>query len=297
MKKSILDIIRENSEVKEMGIRQSKLKSLLPTNYLLKTTKKEVDKKERRKEIKPLIAKCEQLYKSIVTDFKNIKWWEIDLHLWDGFFYIVFPQEIKDKIFELSEAYEILDNEQYTQTMSNREKIEQLYKDYNQFIYTDYIYSYVDLPRNRTHFPKGLPKSLLGFGLGIKIYRKMLDTLKFMQSEPNATKEVQAIYLKLVESPDVNCVIYKDLALLIDKRLTKDEKVEILSQSIYERYYKKPYAKRLVLNKTIVLDTALIREIGVSNFNYINDIVYTYTKSNPDGAEPFSNMEMDFNEE
>ena len=68
----------------------------------------------------------------------------------------------------------------------------------------------------------------------------MLNTLGFMQSEPNATKEVQAIYKKLIESPDVNCVIYKDLVLLMKRSLTKDEKIKIVGESIFERYQTRP---------------------------------------------------------
>ena len=192
----------------------------------------------------------------------------------------------------LADFYGELVENDYTNLVSPREKIEQFYDDYFDFLEDDFIYTYVDAPRNRTHFPKGLPKTLLGYNIGIKIYKQMLNTLGFIQSEPNATKEVQAIYRKLIESPDVNCVIYKDLVLLIKKSLTKDEKIKIVGESIFERYQNRPTSRKLVINQSIVLDSNLMKEIGEKRLQSMIDDIYYYSKEN--FRVPFEDMDFDY---
>lgn len=292
MRDIIVKILRETAEIGEMGIKPSRLKTLLPKQYLVKTTKKEQKATEEKKRLKTITEKVNTLFSQISDDLKNLSWEDIYLHPKDMFFYVILPSKIKTKMRRLADLYGELVENDYTNLVSPREKIEQFYDDYFDFLEEDFIYVYVDKPRNRTHFPKGLPKTLLGYNIGIKIYKQMLNTLNFIQSEPNATKEVQAIYRKLIESPDVNCVIYKDLVLLIKKSITKDEKIKIVGESIYERYQTRPTSKKLVINQSIVLDSSLMKEIGENRLQSMIDDIYYYSKEN--FRVPFEDMDYDY---
>lgn len=293
MRDLIFKILREEAEMSEMGIKVSRLKSLQPKQYLVKTTKKEQKAAEEKKRLKTITEKVNTLFSQISDDLKNLSWEDIYLHPKDMFFYVILPSKIKTKMKRLADLYgELVENDYPINLVSPREKIEQFYNDYFDFLEKDFIYVYVDKPRNRTHFPQGLPKSLLGYNIGIKIYKQMLNTLNFIQSEPNATKEVQAIYRKLIESPDVNCVIYKDLVLLIKKSITKDEKIKIVGESIYERYQTRPTSKKLVINQSIVLDSSLMREIGENRLQSMIDDIYYYSKDN--FRVPFEDIDYDY---
>ena len=132
---------------------------------------------------------------------------------------------------------------------------------------------------NRTHFPKGLPKSLLGYNLGFKIYRKLLNFLGFMQSEENATKDVQEIYRKLLQIPSINAVVYKDSVLLLEDGLSKDEVIDIVRDSIYERYLTKASSRKLVLNRSIIVSSKLLKMIGETRLlNMMYELFYTAKK-------------------
>jgi hypothetical protein len=244
-----------------MGLKLGKVKSSIPNQYLVKTTKKQEKLSVEKKRLKIISIRVNSLYTQIDKELKNLSWDELKLLPRDDFFFVILPKKIKNKIERLSKYYEELLENDFLNLIVPQERVRQLYEDNEKYIKEDFIYVYVDPPRNRTHFPKGLPKSILGYDMGIKIYRNLLDKLGFIQSEPNATPSVQAIYRRLVSSPEVNAVMYIDLVLVIDKKISKEEKIKILSESIYERYKTKPN-RRLILNKTIILDSSLKREIG-----------------------------------
>ena len=292
MRDLIFKLLREEAEMAEMGIKVSRLKSLQPKQYLVKTTKKEEKAAEEKKRLKTITEKVNTLYSQISDGLKNLNWEDISLFQKGMFYHVILPSKIKTKMRRLADFYGELVENDYTNLVSPKEKIEQFYDDYFDFLEDDFIYTYVDAPRNRTHFPKGLPKTLLGYNIGIKIYKQMLNTLGFIQSEPNATKEVQAIYRKLIESPDVNCVIYKDLVLLIKKSLTKDEKIKIVGESIFERYQNRPTSRKLVINQSIVLDSNLMKEIGEKRLQSMIDDIYYYSKEN--FRVPFEDMDFDY---
>jgi len=263
MRKLILNILKEENEILErmMGLKLGKVKSALPGQYLVKTTKKQEKLSAEKRRLKLISSRVNALYTQIEKELKTLNWYDLELTPRDDFFFVVLPKKIKTKIERLSKYYEELLEGDFLNLIVPKDKITQLYEDNKNYIREDFIYVYVDPPRNRTHFPKGLPKSILGYDMGMKIYRNLLDKLGFIQSEPNATPSVQAIYRRLVESPEVNAVMYIDLVLVIDKKISKEEKIKILRESIYERYKMKPN-RRLILNKTIVLDSSLKREIG-----------------------------------
>ena len=131
--------------------------------------------------------------------------------------------------------------------------------------------------RNRTHFPDGLENWLKGLGLGLKIYRKILNKLGHIVSEENASSSVQKIYTDLIQFKEVNCVLIKDSTLVIEKRLSKERKQRIVAEFIYEQYYDFNHPK-FKLNKTIVFDSSLLSELGKSKVEELIDRLYKFSK-------------------
>ena len=279
MRDLIKKIIREETEIKEMGINLRKLQASQPKNYLVKSLKDKEEGQWLRAALKEMSEECNELYSQIDESLKNISWEEIELHEQGKFFYIVLPSEIRKKMLELTEIYEELAENNYTNSLVPLNKIKQMAEDYREFIEPIWIYMYIDQPRNRTHFPKGLPKSLLGYNLGVKIYRKLLNVLGFMQSEQNASKDVQEVYRKLLQMREVNAVVYKDSVLLLEDGLSKDEVIDIVTDSIYERYLTKASKKKLVLNRSIIVSSKLLRMIGETRLlNMMYELFYSAKK-------------------
>jgi hypothetical protein len=109
-----------------------------------------------------------------------------------------------------------------------------------------------------------------------------------MMSEENATKDVQEVYRKLLQFPDVNAVIYKDLTLVIEDGLPKSKIIDIVSDSIYERYLTHPTSKKLVLNRSIIVSSKLLRLIGESNLlDMMYELFYSAKKTK---RIPFENL-------
>jgi len=279
MRDLIKKIIREETEIKEMGINLRKLQASQPKNYLVKSLKDKEEGQWLRAALKEMSEECNELYSQIDESLKNISWEEIELHEQGKFFYIVLPSEIRKKMLELTETYEELAENNYTNGLVPLNKIKQMAEDYREFIEPIWIWMYIDEPRNRTHFPKGLPKSLLGYNLGVKIYRKLLNVLGFMQSEQNASKDVQEVYRKLLQMREVNAVVYKDSVLLLEDGLSKDEVIDIVTDSIYERYLTKASKKKLVLNRSIIVSSKLLRMIGETRLlNMMYELFYSAKK-------------------
>jgi hypothetical protein len=279
MRDLIVKIIREEAEVKEMGISMGKLRASQPKNYLVKSLKDKEEGQWLKAALKEMSNDCNKLYSQIDESLKNISWEEIELHEQGKFFYIVLPSEIRTKMLELTELYEELAENNYTNGLVPLNKIKQMAEDYREFIQPIWIYMYIDQPRNRTHFPKGLPKSLLGYNLGVKIYRKLLNFLGFMQSEENASKDVQEVYRKLLQMREINAVVYKDSVLLLEDGLSKDEVIDIVGESIYERYLTKASKKKLVLNRSIIVSSKLLKMIGETRLlNMMYELFYTAKK-------------------
>jgi len=279
MRDLIKKIIREETEIKEMGINLRKLQASQPKNYLVKSLKDKEEGQWLRAALKEMSEECNELYSQIDESLKNISWEEIELHEQGKFFYIVLPSEIRKKMLELTETYEELAENNYTNGLVPLNKIKQMAEDYREFIEPIWIWMYIDQPRNRTHFPKGLPKSLLGYNLGVKIYRKLLNFLGFMQSEENASKDVQEVYRKLLQMPSINAVVYKDSVLLLEDGLSKDEVIDIVTDSIYERYLTKASSRKLVLNRSIIVSSKLLKMIGETRLlNMMYELFYTAKK-------------------
>jgi hypothetical protein len=268
-----------------MGLSMSKLKAAQPKNYLVKSLEDREKTADLKKHLKKITKKCNVLYSDITTDLKKIKWQDITLYEEGGFFYFMLPQKIVDKMFQLCEYFNELEVNKSLNGLDSAEKVKQMCSDYDKYIYTPYIYLYLDYPRNRTHFPEGLPKSLLGFNLGVKIYRKILHTTKFMQSHNNASPDAQELYRKLMQMPDINAVAYTDSVLLIEDGVSKTEVIEILTESIYEYYQRKP-SRKLILNRTVVVSAKLLKLIGENNFLYmLYDLFYYAKKADRDAFE------------
>lgn len=279
MRDLIKKIIREETEIKEMGINLRKLQASQPKNYLVKSLKDKEEGQWLRAALKEMSEECNELYSQIDESLKNIPWQDIELHEQGKFFYVVLPSEIRKKMLELTETYEELAENNYTNGLLPLNKIKQMAEDYREFIQPIWIYMYIDQPRNRTHFPKGLPKSLLGYNLGVKCYRKLLNFLGFIQSEKDASKDVQEVFRKLLQMPDINAVVYKDSVLLLEDGLPKDKVIDILTDSIYERYLTKASSRKLVLNRSIIVSSKLLRMIGETRLlNMMYELFYSAKK-------------------
>ena len=277
MKDLIKKILKEEAEVKEMGISMNKLRAAQPKNYLVKSLEAREKTADLKKHLKKITKKCNTLYFDITQSLKKIKWEDIILDEHEGFFYFMLPSKIIDKMYQLCEYYNELDVNNSLSGLDSVEKIRQMCSDYDKFIYTPHIYLYLDYPRNRTHFPKGLPKSLLGYNLGVKIYRKILNMTKFMQSHNNASPDAQELYRKLMDMTDINAVVYTDSVLLIEDGVPKQDVIEILTESIYEYYQRKP-SRKLILNRTVIVSSKLIKLIGENNFLYMLYDLFYYAK-------------------
>ena len=288
MRDLIKKILKEESEVKEMGLNLNKVRYSQPSNYLIKSLIKKEKGDELKNELKKMTQKCNDLYSKINTDLKNIKWEDIEFSEKGKFLYVMLPKRITNKMKDLTELYEELNDNYYTVGLNPINKISQMASDYREFIETMWIYMYTDQPRNRTHFPKGLPKSLLGYNIGVKIYRSLLNKLGFIQSENDATSDVQEVYRKLLQMPDVNAVIYKDSVLLIEDGLPKEKVIDIVTDSIYERYLTGSNKRKLVLNRNIIVNTKLLRIIGETKLlNLMYELFYTAKK---EYREPFETI-------
>ena len=288
MRDIIKKILKEESEVKEMGLNLNKVRYSQPSNYLIKSLIKKEKGDELKNELKKMTQKCNDLYSKINTDLKNIKWEDIEFSEKGKFLYVMLPKRITNKMKDLTELYEELNDNYYTVGLNPINKISQMAADYKEFIVTIWIYMYTDQPRNRTHFPKGLPKSLLGYNIGVKIYRSLLNKLGFIQSEKDATSDVQEVYRKLLQMPDVNAVIYKDSVLLIEDGLPKEKVIDIVTDSIYERYLTGSNKRKLVLNRNIIVNTKLLRIIGETKLlNLMYELFYTAKK---EYREPFETI-------
>ena len=77
MRDLIFKVLREEAEMAEMGIKVSRLKSLQPKQYLVKTTKKEEKAAEEKKRLKTITEKVNTLYSQISDDLKNLNWEDI----------------------------------------------------------------------------------------------------------------------------------------------------------------------------------------------------------------------------
>jgi hypothetical protein len=265
-----------------------KLRASQPKNYLVKSLIDKEKSEESRSELKKMVKKCNNLYSEIDSELRNIKWEDINFYEPNKFFYVMLPKNITNKMKEMTELYEELNKNGYTNGLNPLSKIAQMAADYREFIETIWIYMYTDQPRNRTHFPVGLPKSLLGYNLGVKIYRSLLHKLGFIQSAENATNAVQEVFRRLLEMPDINAVVYDDSVLLIEDGLPKSKVIEIVTDSIYERYLTKKNRRKLVLNRSIIVSSKLLKLIGETRLlNMMYELFYTAKKEN---REPFEKI-------
>ena len=71
MRDLIFKVLREEEEMSEMGIKVSRLKSLQPKQYLVKTTKKEERAAEEKKRLKTITEKVNTLFSQISDDLKK----------------------------------------------------------------------------------------------------------------------------------------------------------------------------------------------------------------------------------
>jgi len=267
-------ILKEESEIKEKGIEISRLQKLQPKNYLAKRVKS-VEKESKNL---PKVSEIESRFLSIIDSIKNLNWSDIILkennsaHSFD----VHLPKKIEK---ELGGIYKKLDKIYYDYQIRLNKRIRDFYEDYSTHKQDPPQINY-ESGRNRTHFPDGLPDWLKNLGLGLKIYRRVLNELGHIVSEDNASAGVQKIYTDLIQFSDVNCVLIKDGTLVIEKDLDVKTKQKIVAEYIYEQYIEYNFPK-LKLNKSIVFDSALLSELGKSKVEDLNERLYKFYKRRP----------------
>lgn len=290
MRGLIKKILQTESEMIEMGMKIGKLKVIQPQNYLVKSLKSK-EKSQKVKE-KDLVLKLNNLYQEIFEDLKNLNWYELRFELQNGHYYLILPSRIKTKIKKLSYLFDKVNGGPYNHLIEPRLKIEQMVIDYENEIRDELINMYTEDDRNRTHFPQGLPKSLLGFNLGFKMYRKLVNDLRFIQSAENASQDVQNIFRQLIEQPDLNCVISKTSVLVLRRNLSKEEKIKIVSEYIYELYHNFVFHKAMTVGRDLVLDGPLLRELNENKVQKLSKELYDYSKKS--SRTPFKDSPYDF---
>lgn len=298
----IKKILKEESEVKEMGIKLDKLVSKQPQNYLVQSLKrKEKELKQREKENRierqydELKSQLENLYKEIRETIKGIHWSELYLYLYsNGHYYVKLPK----KIVTISKVYVKLfsklddmyrkhnDNLSYFDvdrkySKMNRDLLDSVIESHDINLYLD-----SDI-KNRTHFPEGLPQSFLGLNLGYKIYRNMIGKLGFIQSGSDASESAQKIYRQLIQDPDLNCVITKYGVIVFDKSLSKEEKLKNLGEFIFDKHTGEIRKTPFVLDKDIFFDSSLSSQIGRSKIDPMLRNIFKFIIESEVSKDPY----------
>lgn len=288
-------ILQEEAEMKEMGMRINKLKQLQPSNYLLQSLKQKqsrsaISKKEKAKSDAEQIN---SLMPELTQSLKNLSWDEIEMDLNpNGHYYLKLPKHILELYKLITKLYKRVPTE-YERLIDNVERVKRIYLDWDITLSKEDVNMYLEKNRNRTHFPEGLPQSLLGYNLGYKMYRKLVDDLWFIQSQENATSEVQGIYRQLLQQTDLNCVVTKNTILIMRRDLTKEDKIKILSEFIFQCY---EFSDRdfLKIQKDIILDGPLLRELGERRVQSLNTKIAEYSQNTSRRAFESSPFDVDY---
>lgn len=299
----IKNILREESEVKEMGIKINKLVSRQPGNYLVKSMKaKEKEKKEKEKiklkqmKFDSLVESLSTMYDNIRESIKNLDWRELKLYPYAGHYYVVFPRKIMSMCTSFNKLYDKIQdlyhyNGHYLKVFKFTNELESMHATIN-----GYMSDYSNLPKgvssinlyldkgtlNRTHFPEGLPYSFLGLNLGVKVYRKMLDYKGFIQSGSDASESAQNMWRQLIQSSDLSCAITKYGVIVFDKNLSKEEKIKHLGEFVLDKYGDERRRRPFDVDKDIFFDSALTSQIGRNNIQKMLDDIFQYTKDKGD---------------
>lgn len=289
-------ILQEEAEMKEMGMRINKLKQLQPSNYLLQSLKQKesrsvISKKEKAKSDAEQIN---SLMPELTQSLKNLSWDEIGMDVNpNGHYYLKLPKHILELYKLITKLYKRVPTE-YERLIDNVERVKRIYLDWDLTLSNEDVNMYLEKNRNRTHFPDGLPQSLLGYNLGYKMYRKLIDDLWFIQSQENASKEVQGIYRQLLQQTDLNCVVTKNTILIMRRDLTKEDKIKILSEYIFQCY---EFSDRdfLKIQKDIILDGPLLRELGERRVQALNTKIAEYSQNVSRRAFESSPFDVDYN--
>lgn len=243
-------------QLNEMGMKISKLGDILPKNYLVKSLKK------KSKELNPEKLKLEKIngiYHTLIENLKNLDW--KDLKISNG--NVSLPNYIKSDLNLLNKIVYSIKHIPINYLKQDMVNMLDAYNVWDVDITLDR-----DFNLNRTHF-QGLPDSFLGFNLGYKIYRKLVDNVGHISSSFDASYEVQNIYRKLIEEPNLNCIIFEDSVMIIKNTIPTINKIKILNFFSNIEYDYIVYRRPMVLNKDIIMDTPLIKEIGLTKINEI----------------------------
>jgi hypothetical protein len=255
--------LNEHSSInEELGLKPERLKEKMPKSYLAKIAKEKQKKEKWTKQTEELNS----LKNKILSEFRNINWRDIGLNRTASFrrnsdseFTFKFPKKLNQLFHEFRLKLANLpfpygDNERLRQFFGDCERI-----------FSDYASITTEHDYNRTHFSSGLPDFFKGMNLGFKLYRRVIEQTGFIVSNDTAKPGVVNIYYQLMREKDLNCVVTKYEVLIIKKSLGKDEKTYALSTFL--QFISSE--RRFILGKNIIFDSALQKELGLSNIKYM----------------------------
>lgn len=262
MRDKIRKILQEYKEVKEMGVSLSKLEKSIPSNYLLKNIKG-YDKSKSYYELQDELI---NLRLEILEMLKNMQWSELKVKKRGGSKnYFVFPKNIVDKIKEFNKIFRKIERKIYLKPDLVA------FQDDGYHIINENINIETEF-NNRTHFPIGIPESFKGMSLGYKLYRKLVDSIDYIQSDIFSSPGVRSIYLKLIQDKDLNCVVTDKDVLVLKKSMTKFNKEYFVYDFITK--ITEDNDKKYILNKNLILDTQLLKELGEKNVIFSTQSAY-----------------------
>jgi len=146
-------ILKEESEMKEMGVKVSRLAKLQPKNYLVQRTKQA----EKASKSKGKFLPYQEIFLQAISEIQNVRWEDLifkQRSTDENHYDVYFPKDIEKK---LKDAYKI--TKKYVD-YTEREMDKRFYDFINNRVPNHEINIYMEENRNRTHFPDGVPSGM-----------------------------------------------------------------------------------------------------------------------------------------
>lgn len=212
---SFIDMVRESMEVDEMGI-----------NNIKKLSDSSLGK----------VGTFGQNLRKVRTLLKNVKSTEIIMQR-DGGARKYYPRFTNPEIIAAMRDMYNEDSTKFEQTVGNWYDItgggiHMLTNDPSEF--------------QRSHFPDGgIPETIRGIGLGLKLYRALLRTVGYISSNPSGTNVKDNVWASLVQKKtnpdgtlseeDAYAIVGKGNWIVFDKSMDRSEIIRIATNFIDEK--------------------------------------------------------------
>jgi hypothetical protein len=98
-----------------------------------------------------------------------------------------------------------------------------------------FVFDEIRTQFNRIHFKRGISPILRGLGFGYKMYRALIEKLKYACTEPNATMEAAKVWHKLIQDPTLYYLKTSKGLLVVSKTVSDNKVTEIVRE--YCQYY------------------------------------------------------------